>query len=785
MRKIVVFCLFAVIGFNSALSAQNLPDTAMGKPKIFNDESQSYKWSEIVKTKQWGELSLNFWRVFIDRTGVNAYQAPSSYSKVKKSNLEFMHPYYIAKIDGDFALLYEEKYSQTNLKISKLAKAVGWVKLSELLLWTTCPRTRNQVYQKAVILKDVDAVRDKRDLDDPSPLFSIDPYKLVSTKTAARAVELEFYFVFKKTENGSALLVKECKIGDNSSPVMGWMKSGNYTTWNDRLCYEPQFVKTQNNKYKAIIFESSEDAVVYNHSGEIRGNVLLKIDLPKDRWPARKTRFPVVKPFEKYNYAQVGTIGSAGGAVSNADAAKKQEQIDKADEKKDALMQKMAQVNVVFVIDGTSSMRNYYQPVARAIKDAMRRDALKGAHVRFGAVIYRNYADTDVIEYRPLTADAEGIASWLVSRQCHSVSNVHHEAMLYGLETALDKMGWRIENANFLVHIGDAGNALPDAKGRTIAGVARKMADKEVNYIGFQANHPDQIAYHDFCSQMMGLMVTELKILWNRDVKRSDFKDRNHRLKEVVGLVNGNQIVSAAYHYAEVNHSESANDLKELIEQKIGEFNVIARSELDRLEAAVNIMGYGGNKSGVVEAFDNVELFLTERGFTKEEIKVLKDRNVILKLKGYATRVANGREDVFIPSVFLALPELDDLIQSLSRINSSVSGNRRKELQVALKRLSLTYIGQISADMTVEDVMRAVTDVRSGTGNNPLANISLDEIEDVNKVTDEMLEAYIRRITTDVETLKRLRRNPSCYYDSPNGLRYYYILMRDMPLQGN
>ena len=778
MRKKIVICLLAVIGSNTALSAQELPKQAMGKPKIFNDESQSYRWYEIVKTRQWGELGLNFWRVFVDRSGVNSYQSPSSNSKIKNNNLEFMHPYYIAKIEGDFALLYEEKYTQTNLQISKHAKAVGWVKLSELLLWTTCPRTKNQVYQKAIILKDVDVLKDGGLDSDVSPYYSKSPFDLVHTESNARANQLEFYFVFKSENGGAVLLAKECTVNENGSTIVGWMKRGNYTTWNDRVCYEPNFRET-NTGYKAVIFSDKEKASDYKKNGKYDLNaVITEFDLPKQRWSSDLLRFPVVDIQD--NIAQVGTIGSARGGASITP-----EKLAEVNKKIELLKQKIGQVNVVFVIDGTNSMKNYYQPVARAIKDAMRRDALQGANVRFGAVVYRNYADADVIEYKPLTADADGIASWLVSRQCHSVSDAHHEAMLYGLETALDKMGWREENTNFLVHIGDAGNAIPDAKGRTLDAVARKMASKKVNYLGFQANHPCQIAYHDFCSQMMKLMVKELQEMGIQP-KSSDFKKKSHLLYEFSFTYNDIFIISAAYHYAEVNHSESPEELKRLIEEEVVNNNKKAEEALRNLEGIINSSGGGGIP------IPRIHEVLKNLGFSNDEIDVIVRSNMVIKVKGYTSRTVNGihgRKNVFVSSVFLAATELQELINRLSSVNKTVSGNRRKDLKEALKMLAKTYVGQQSDNVTVDKIMDEMLDhIKKETGRNPLGDVPLNRLEDPNEVPDYMIDEFINEINKYVNRLKQLQGDRSCYFTKTYGTsvyKYYYILIENMPFCGD
>lgn len=771
-------------------SAQlTLPEKAMGKPLVFMQESRSYEWEDIAAKKNWGDLGPQFWQVYIDREGVTAYEGPSSSSRANWKNLEFMSAYYVAKIEGDYALLYTEKYNQSNLQISPSAQVIGWVDLNNLLLWTSCPRTRGQVYKKAVILKDVEDLQDKEDIDQVSPYFSKSPAKMVST--GLRANELEFFFLFKRTSDGAALLIPESRIdGPNSLPRMkryGWMKRSNYTNWNDRLCYEPTFDAPEI-KYEAAVFREKPEARTYYQTGSISENALWHDKLPAKRWPAKKTRFPVWEVDKNNTVVEIGCIGGVGGTSknSNDDAAKFQKQIDELNDKIDVLKKKMNQINVVFVIDGTGSMKDYYQPVARAVTDAMSRDAMKGANIRFGAVIYRNYADGDnVIEFMQLTEDATGVARWLVSRECHSEGKTHHEAMYHGLFTAIDKMNWNKDYTNFLIHIGDAGNEEPDEKNYTVEALAKKMAIKQINYIGFQTNRLDHIAYSDFSSQVMKLTVFELKDLLGA-VKSSDFVEKENRLKEYTAHINGNQHILMAYHFEEVGNPANTDQLKDLIERKITEFKDITNTELLRFQRALDGMAADADVPVDLDRaiqFENIDQFLKERGLTEDEIKTWRKKGMVIKVKGFTSRTANSKE-VFSSCVFMAKEELDQLITSLESLGKNTSTNRRKDLQNTLANLALSYLGQKNDGvLMIGEIMDAVSGLKKGSGKHPLAGIRLDRLQDYDEVTDDMIDNYIKEIKKDTDVLKRRRNDSSCYYDSPNGARYYYILMEDMPLQ--
>ncbi len=779
--KCVSLFLIATLGFGTLraqMSFPDLPDKAMGIPEVFKDEEESWNWVNIVKERNWGKRSSDFWRVYIDRDGVKAHESPSATSRVVKT-FDFMDEddiLYVAKIQNGYALLFKEKYLQTNLEISKNAKSQGWVSVDELLLWSTCPRTISQIYQKAVILKDPEALQNTNDLNEVSPEFSKSPDK--PNPTGRRATDLEFYFVYKIV-NGSALLLEDNKItADIATSKKGWMRRGLYTSWNERLCFEPNFGEDVIGK-DAAVFSEESNARLYKSNGALTSlTPLWQETLGEERWVPKKVRFPVIDMGKNF-IATVGTISSLTSSSGNVNTL----EIERITNKIDEIDAKLRRINVVFVMDGTSSMRNYYQPMAKALEQAMSQNKMQGANMYFGAVVYRNYDDEKenrLIAKKQLTQDYKSVANWLVSQECRSIGVSHYEAMFYGIEAALDQMNWSKDNCNFLILVGDAANATPDAKKKTIDGISRKLAEKGVNLVVFQANHLDHAAYHDFPLQAQKMMFNELGILTNRKISRGDFV-----MEDQLYVYQNNDnfmTISAGFRYAEINKSESELNLQTLVEARIESFKSQADKILSRFRKMLE--GLGNNETGFDE--QGVKKWLKNHGFTEEEIRIATERNMTLKIKGYATRVA-GSSDVFTPCVFMAKPELDLLINSLSSVNSNTSENTRKNLQEAIKNLALSYVGQNenSDDLEVDVVMEAVTGLTVITGRSVLSGISIKDITNPNKVTQAQINDFMASLSRDVERLKKIRTDKSNYFDSPNGLRYYYILLEEMPFQNN
>lgn len=750
----------------------DLPPKAIGVPKIFLNEEMSWTWDDVVRNRDWGAFSNNYWKVYIDREGVSSYVSPKSSSRVKEKSLKFMESYYVAELKDSFALLYKEKYEQTGLLISRDAKSIGWVAVDKLLLWSTCPRTRGQVYQKAIIAKNVDEIQNKTDLNEVSPVFSKSPIKIDST--GYRATDLEIYFVYKYVDK-NALLFKVSKFSQNMAPDKhGWMRSGLYVRWNERLCYEPNFGSNLVGKVAAV-YETPDQALQYKQGMTPSGKVWDE-KLTNNRWKPSKVRFPVLDIDGNY-IANVATIGYLSGK-SNVDSPK----LDDINDKIQTLEKKMRRVNVVFVMDGTSSMSNYYKPMAMALVNSMTRVEIKGADIRFGALVYRNYADVSrLCEFKQLTSQHQDVAEWLIKKgdDCKSVGSGHSEAMFYGLNCAIDTMSWKKEEANFLILVGDAANDNNDTRYNAKA-IAQKMAGKEINFVAFQAHHTDRDEYHDFTTQILEIMSYELSFVMNREVSiKNDFKnsEQSFTFKTNNGHI---PIMTAAYRYAQIYSAEEDSDLQYLVENRIVEFKSQSDSSLAEFRKGLNNIG----AVGVSYNESNIRRILKAAGLTDADIEIYKNKNLALKIKGYTSRVADQTE-AFTTSVFLTKKELDELIASLKKVTRNVTTNPRQDLQNALKDLALSYLGKIDETrdyITVDDVMTAVSTLTPKTGKNVLQGVNVKDITNPNKVTDAEINDFISSVSRDIGILEKRKEDKTCYYER-DGLRYYYILLEDMPLQ--
>lgn len=771
IKTTVLFAILFVCCIN--VCSQSLPSTAMGIPKIFLKEELSFSWEDIAARREWGELTNNPWKVYIDHEGVKAYSQSNSSSSVKHT-CDFMEAYYVAMIENGYALLFSQQIP--SLTISSNAKVCGWVSVDDILLWSTCPRTKNQVYKKALIVKDMES----DDIDaskESSPKFSKSPTSVVPN--GFRATQLEIFFVFKETSK-SALMFRGRKIDDNMlTKHHGWMRRSEFTSWNERICFEKNFGDDVVGSFAAI-YDTKDKAGIFKEVGIGDMTVVWKEKLELKRSDPRIVRFPILDIDSRY-IAQVATISQftaeGGKSISSSELLTFQKKLDDIDDK-------IGTINVVFVVDATSSMKDYYKSMAEAIIRSMKYDEMSKKKINFGAVVYRNYADANggsfkLLEKKELTRDYNSVAEWLSGRQCGSAELVDsYEAMYYGLDQAADMFKDKT-TCNFIVLVGDAGNREPDAKGLTVSSVASKLASKEINFVAFQVNSNDKPAYLNFAQQVGQIMVQELSLIDKKKITRSDFKTQGY-LKEYLGD-NKWPLISAGYKFVETGRSESPSNLEALIEKKITDFVSLAMKNKADFQKEIDKLMSGDGPVGT-QVTEDIIRRLEERGISRSTIEAMRKAGAAIKLKGYTTRTSAHKE-VFTTSVFMTKTELDMLIRSLESLNSNSGENQRLELQKALKNLALIYIGQIKDDMEIDDLLDAVNGLGRATGGkSPLAGISIKNIINPNQVSQRLIDDFIKRIQVDVRKLRTLENDKSCYFTF-NNERYYYILLEDMPLQ--
>ena len=224
----------------------NLPEQCVvGLPRIISSELIKVKdVKQLIQSSNWGQTDKleRYWVVYSDRDNNITYNKPDKTSG-HFGYLHFNEELRIAKLQNGFALVYKEE--KTNSVYPKINKGVscGWVPMTRLLLWSSCPTNDFGIYHKAFPQLNFDefglinlSITDKKSYRVfDNPISKSNPKELPDN--------IDFFFVMKEDkESGMVLLSKHYELwGINSQVLYGWVDKNSYIPRDNRVCLEPNW----------------------------------------------------------------------------------------------------------------------------------------------------------------------------------------------------------------------------------------------------------------------------------------------------------------------------------------------------------------------------------------------------------------------------------------------------------------------------------------------------------------------------------------------------------------
>ena len=765
--------LLLILIFVSILSLKgqtNLPSKAIFRPKFLSGfDYTREQWETKIKNQDWGTQGSGYWIVYSDRANNYTYTTPGGVTRF--DTLKFKERVFIARISTGYALIYQETSPDTkSLSISPNAKSKGWIKLDNLLLWNSCPVDAYKIYDKGVVVNNLNTL-DSSQYIEISPEFQQDP-ELKITATV-KALKLEFYFIYK--EVGNALLIgKESLItGSNSenSVIQGWIGAQHIARWNQRSCLEP--VNGENNinlsqqaNVRPAIFLEESQAIVYKDSGKM-DRAYIKPVIELQRMSPYSFRFPILSTTHEFVH-NVVTIGNMG--------QQKVTEKDKAEAKKkyEELTNRQSKINIVFVVDATTSMQQYYQPIVRALLDTNLIKMNEHQKIRFGAVAYRDYVDGEkVAEYVKLTDQIAPVKTFLENTvaKSHPDDKDLPEALYKGMEKALsDQMGFNKDESNFIILVGDCGNHPQDPTGLTLDQIVNKLDTFSVNMIAFQANNrKSEPSYSQFITQVQDMI--RKTITWSLGTAvRFDQVRSGYRESVAVGR-NRQKIIVGGYSYCAPDQSQVPDSLDKLVKRKFVDFN---NQVTDWLVVLNNLLNVGHNTAVWT---DEIIQWLKKKGFNDAQIKILQGEEI--KVNGYTSaKILNPPLTVFDYTIFMSKVDYDLLIKNLRIINIPITTNRKRDFINALSSLALSYTGSFNAenvmDYSVDDIMKVILGI-------PKVNNSLKiNLKEIPTLPQPTFNKYILDLQQKLSELEQIQFDEHYYFKS-NGHIYYWIPLSEMP----
>lgn len=792
--KNILIAISVLIG-SVVVNAQTLPSRVeVFMPQILQEQTISTSDVDILlNDASWGQKvavkNKRYWVAYSDRSDNNAYASPSTTSAVK-TKLDFNQKVRIAQIKSGFALVYDDNLNEYP-NISRFAKVLGWVPMSKLLLWNSCPTNDLGIYYKALIAANIsDETKNKQ----------IKPYELYKDPDAAPseriAPSMDFYFIMKTREDGKVLISRECRMdGATSQVLVGWVGSSTYVPWNQRSCIEPnwspddvkQFVSgksTVNISYDSLL---NNDILTYDF-GKKNNSGTTEFD--KYRMSQHVLRYPILDyKSSDDNVYKCNAFGTITGAMNEAILLK-----DKIEKARESAVGKVRNMNLMICIDGTKSMEPYFPAVKSAIAEAIKYIPVD-QKLKVGLVIYRDYSDGQgLVEYLPLISPTDPrITKFLDNGGQYGIKSsaadrTHVEALYKGIELAIDpqKMGFKKEHSNFLLVVGDCGNDENDRRCLKSTEILNRMIDNNVQLMSFQVFRKNDYAWSLFNDQMSSLIQQNVQKRYQK--LGTGVKVAYDELTDGYELnsKNSEQMYLGSIRYGRLNEAMPAQKLTDLIVENVNRFVKYIDNTTDIINRfdgiSVDLINTTAGEESVAAKTNSARL---KELIGAENYELFNKINAIFSYIGYTPKADMQKRDYWKPVIFISSEEFGLLVEKLQPVNMAAqhSSNDRKPYVEAMKALLRSMLPDISKDEMnakgTQEIMNLITGLNVAT--NAAKGPTLMQIQDPKSVSHQQYLSIINEFARKYRALQRIKSKEYNFVFVSNNIKYYWIPVEDLP----
>lgn len=800
MKKILVASI-GVFLWSAGLSAQ-ITTPLPGKCTAFRPESlySSILFTDVAeklaKSKDFGQGSTakakEYWIVYSDREDNPTFTAPGSTKVYKK--LAFNEKVRIAKIENGYALVYSEPKEQAIYPaLSSQIDWKGWIPMTKLLLWNTCPANRKGIYEKAMLCANIDENLGNGNL---GKLFK-DPQN--TKKYEGLSINFNYYFVMKREGSMVLLATQNTMNGDSYKVLYGWVDQNSYVEWNQRSCLEPTweiedvefFAK---NGVKVNIYDDRSMQSKASYITFTKKNTA-GYDPYMYRMNGATLRYPILDNSldNAWNCSTFSSTGSKGAINAGTTEIKKDDAIFKKN------LDELANIKIAIVIDGTRSMEKYFPAVRDAIKE-FTSFFKKTDKVQVGVLIYRDKQDGDyVTESFPMTSpNNPALAEFLNTGGQYGIKSSPkdkslEESLYYGINKALDSFSFRPEHSNMMFVIGDCGNS-PDFPEITKEIIQKKLVEKNVTLMGFQVrNDSGSPAYtvfnNNICDLILGSLQAKFDLLASGVVVKAGLKKNAYEFTN-----NASSIENSLYVGTHKYVQSGVMDINELKGQ-LNEAVVDVKKAIDHQRELIVEVGNGvrdgtalenrfGNNSQISGPVLDNEWLAKRLG--KEWAENLKKTNSTVSFKGYTLKKDKASDrDYYKSVIFISQQELNTLMIRLAPLYevSQRKGNDRQPYVQAMKALVQSMLPGISdAEMNAmgyDEVMGLVSGLNASTIT--LKGRSIAEVASTQAVNASEYQTIIAKFKRQYQKLQSIQKRPYPFVREFNGAKYYWIPTEDLP----
>lgn len=810
LRIIFPVLLVFILSSSSQILAQplDLPNTILDMP-------DKYQYPTVdLDTESRNPVTLRgtLWQVYSDRANNPTYREPGG-SPNPKLTLDFLDAFFVVAEYKNYLRLVKDPKRKRN-KLSSQAIDFGWVPKENLLLWKHCLVTNLQekINKKAMVLNTKETLKGPEDIVAETDFitFSKDPgFKRQTTKISKL---FEVFYIYK-IEGNSVLLGNDARITGTEDQVndiiRGWVPRNRINFWDHRLAIEPNMSKDAIRERKnnldympRIMLDKPTTEKYIQLAPYNQNNVIWENGDKKVRRIGQWRRFPIISnenSLDAHAIMQVGVMGE----IRFFDRELKHKSIDTD---KNASIQrkynleraKVRNINIVFAIDGTRSMKDYFEPVSTAIADIIPR--IKSEYskntVRFGAVVYRDFAEEKrLCEQTPITADDKEIIKFIQEIDPRDDYDKDiPEAVYYGLDKALRM--FPDSQTNVLILVGDAGNHVP-SKEIEQEDLLRWMSKKDVSFLSFQVHHESRSkSYDEFVSQSENLIQSLANIDYNKDKILSRSLEISSQRPALVNIDNNRKMLTNSPKIGRIVYADKDSYIDPaIIETEIREIiDATNKMTEDVLSIAARVFDQGDR---VIDAIEEekppseyvdtygpaVRRFINRIGIPQENLDIVKRKRYQMYLPGYTAMQVKGQtHPLFKKVLLLTKEELANLVIDFGKLLNSQDKNQRKAMQNSWLTLLKKNIGGTDEELlnlTMEEINMKVFGI-PGSSSSMLRSLRLKDITEKSKLSHDEFGKYRTMIEKKQYNLKRIFNQDNYEYSFMSNDQLYYWILEDL-----
>lgn len=782
-----------------------------GKKVLMNPEKYKVPVENISISKTASIVEGEMWVVYSDRKNNFTTKKPGGSSTYK--NINFMEKFYVLEDLGKYIHIIKDPEISYDGICSNFVKDYGYIEKDKMLLWIHCLVTEEaKIDKKAMILNTIDAIKKRQakkiKKEDNFVSFYKDPNLIIKSNKKSRLYEIFFIY---KLEKNSVLLGRINRIStgtDVTKIIVGWMPKTRINFWDHRIALEPNWdefaVKDRKfNKIKASVLSDVTFAKKFGRDGNAKDRAIYwDADPYEKRNIGDWRRFPILDINDEENYYHIGLMGkicSDEGTLT---------QIEKAnvDRQNSIKRQERRKINIVFVIDGSSSMGEYFKPVSKAINRSINNlinsQITTFNNIRFGAVVYRDFANGEKkIEIKPITKRYRDVASWLNNIVAGDWGDTDKpEAVYYGIKKALLSVGMSENETNVIVLVGDAGSHHREDETQVNKNeLINLLSAYKCNFLAFQVHNDENYkTYDEFKIQMKELIFkTAQKLYQNNKIKELELKEpsfistANNR-----DTLNKSAIMGMLV-YPNKGEKLSTSNLENEIYNIVNYTNANIEDFIEITDRLI-YKGEGLNeifKEGTTTKNTNKEVssfapailsYLSDMKIPYEQLNILVEEKYQFYTEAYTPiKVKSLNYPLFTRVLFLNRVELGELISIMNKLSVAKTAiDRRKCLQDTWIEILKSHIGNMNEEelmnLDLEKINKKVFGL-PGTSK-LLKDVKLKYLTDNSVVKNIDIAKYINKIDSKVSKLNKiLNYNNYTYSFMSNDENYYWIPEQDLP----